>query len=55
MTAITLLGLNVQLVIKSLTDRAKNMISIEAMQPEKSKVQGIFKSNGYNQNIINRS
>ena len=42
-------------VVKSLTDRAKNLCSIEVVESEKSKVQAILKSNGYNQNFINRS
>ena len=42
-------------VVKSLTDRAKNLCSIETVESEKSKVQAIIlKSNGCNQNIINR-
>ena len=39
-------------VVKSLTDRAKNLCSIEVVGSEKSKVQEILKSNGYNQNFI---
>ena len=42
-------------VVKSLTDRAKNLCSIEVVESEKSKVQTILKSNGYNQSFINRS
>ena len=42
-------------VVKSLTDRTKNLCSIEVVESEKSKIQAILKSNGYNQNFINRS
>ena len=38
-------------VVKFLTDRAKNLCSIEVVESEKSKVQEILKSNGYNQNL----
>ena len=41
-------------VVKSLTDSAKNLCSIESVESEKSTVQAILKSNGYNQNFINR-
>ena len=44
-----------RVVVKSLTDRANNLRSIEAVQSEILKVKVILKSNGYNQNFTHKS